>query len=308
MQIRTARISQAEFAQTRARLAELFKDKFQLSLDEAPLPPSEPKLVLDNKNNNVDVRIKFERPAGSMLAVKCGYLDSLPSGHREYFVLQSSVGKPIIERLLDKKDNTVTFELALMAEATRADAPGSFGGFLWLGIEHILTGYDHLLFLFALLLVSGNFMSSLKIITCFTIAHSVTLALATLNVVQLSSRVVEPMIAASIVYVGVENLTSKGAPKGRWMLTFAFGLVHGFGFASVLRELGIASGDGGVAVPLFSFNLGVEVGQVAIAAIILPIVWRLRKQPLFVRRWIPACSALVALAGAFWFVQRVAGF
>ena len=97
---------------------------------------------------------------------------------------------------------------------------------------------------------------------------SLTLALASLDVVSLPSRVVEPLIAASIVFVGVENLWRRGAePPGRWALTLAFGLIHGFGFASVLRDLGLASAKGGILMPLLTFNLGVEVGQIAIAEI-----------------------------------------
>jgi hypothetical protein len=103
----------------------------------------------------------------------------------------------------------------------------------------------------------------------------------------------------------VENLIRRGAePRGRWALTFAFGLIHGFGFASVLRELGIGSNGRGLVMPLFTFNLGVEIGQVSIALIVLPIVWQLRKKPLFVSRGVPILSALVALAGLYWFLQR----
>jgi len=113
------------------------------------------------------------------------------------------------------------------------------------------------------------------------------------------------MIAASIFYVGIENLVRRGAePKGRWALTFAFGLIHGFGFASVLRELGVGSNGHGLAMPLFTFNLGVEIGQVTIAAIVLPIVWQLRKNPAFLRRGVPILSGLVAAAGLYWFLER----
>jgi hydrogenase/urease accessory protein HupE len=174
-----------------------------------------------------------------------------------------------------------------------------------MGVKHIWTGYDHLLFLFGLLIVTRNFSSSVKIITCFTIAHSITLAVATLSLVQISSRIVEPLIAASIVYVGIENLLRGDDPKGRWLLTFAFGLIHGFGFASVLRELGVGADGRGIALPLVSFNLGVELGQVAIAALALPVIWQLRSRPQFVRQWVPACSVLVAVLGSYWFVQRV---
>src|SRR5437879_7924783 len=166
----------------------------------------------------------------------------------------------------------------------------SFADFLVMGVRHIWTGYDHLLFLFGLLIVTRNFSSSIKVITCFTIAHSITLAVATLSLVQISSRVVEPLIAASIVYVGVENLFRGADPKGRWLLTFAFGLIHGFGFASVLRELGVGANGSGITVPLVSFNLGVELGQIVIAGIALPVIWKLRTNPIFIRRWVPACS------------------
>jgi hypothetical protein len=121
---------------------------------------------------------------------------------------------------------------------------------------------------------------------------------------RFSTRVVEPLIAASIVYVGVENLL-RGNPSGRWLLTFGFGLIHGLGFASALKEVGVGSNGGGIIVPLVSFNLGVEIGQIAIASVVLPMIWKLRTKPIFVARWVPACSVVVALLGTFWFVQRV---
>jgi hydrogenase/urease accessory protein HupE len=184
-------------------------------------------------------------------------------------------------------------------------SPG-FWDFLQLGIAHIWTGYDHLLFLFGLLVVCGSFRSMVVIITSFTVAHSVTLALATWNIVQLPSRLVEPMIAASILFVGVENLVRRGAePRGRWALTFVFGLAHGFGFANVLRDLGVGSNGHSIAMPLFSFNLGVEIGQVTIAAIVLPVVWRLRRNPAFVRRGVPILSGFVAAAGLYWLIERI---
>jgi hydrogenase/urease accessory protein HupE len=226
------------------------------------------------------------------------------------------------ERLLSANSDTVTIEVesppveAAASATTNASLPAvnpepttksqtAFGQFLLLGIEHILQGYDHLLFLLALLIVSRDWLSSLKVVTFFTIAHSITLAVATLNLVRVPTQFIEPLIAASIVYVGVENILRRGEPQGRWLLTFAFGLIHGFGFASVLRDMGVGARAGGVAMPLFSFNLGVEVGQIIVAALALPLIWQLRKQDYFLRRAVPACSVLVAIAGGFWFVQRV---
>jgi hydrogenase/urease accessory protein HupE len=180
---------------------------------------------------------------------------------------------------------------------------GVSGKFFVLGVEHILTGYDHLVFLFGLLLVCASFKESAKIITSFTVAHSITLALAALEVVSIPSAVVEPLIAGSIAYVGIENLR-KNRLSWRWLLTFGFGLAHGFGFASVLTELGVGSGSH-ATVALFSFNAGVEIGQIAIAAIVLPILWQLRQRRFYSARLVPVCSVLIALAGAFWMVERL---
>jgi hydrogenase/urease accessory protein HupE len=184
-------------------------------------------------------------------------------------------------------------------------ASPNFWEFLVLGIRHIWTGYDHLLFLAGLLIVCRRLRVIVGIITAFTVAHSLTLGLAATNMVNLPNRMVEPLIAASILFVGAENLIRRGAePKGRWAVAFAFGLVHGFGFASVLRELGLGSNGRGIALPLFSFNLGVEVGQITIAAIALPVVWQLRKSPGFIRRGVPIISAAVAATGLYWLLER----
>lgn len=189
--------------------------------------------------------------------------------------------------------------------ATGASPPGPFRVFLKLGVEHILLGYDHLLFLGGLLLACRRLKTMAGIITCFTLAHSITLALAALDVAALPSRFVEPMIAASIVFVGVENLFHRDRePRSRWALTFLFGLVHGFGFASVLREIGFGAA-GEVIVPLFAFNLGVELGQLAVATVAIAVLWPFRERPVFLRYAQPALSAVVAAAGAVWLTQRL---
>ena len=195
---------------------------------------------------------------------------------------------------------------ATAAATPSAEAPPVFWPFLRLGIAHIWTGYDHLLFLFGLLVACRSFRSIVVIISCFTVAHSVTLALATLNIVRIPGGLVEPMIAATILFVGLENLVRQGAePRGRWALTFAFGLIHGLGFANVLRGLGVGSNGHGVALPLFSFNLGVEIGQVTIAVIVLPVIWQLHKLPVFERRGVPVLSGIVAAMGLYWLVERL---
>lgn len=248
-------------------------------------------------------------------------LSELPASHRQFIVIADGTGVMVARKLLSARDAAIEISVgAPAAEPAPAGAapatspvPGdaaddalpTFGAFLWLGVEHIWTGYDHLLFLFALLVVCRSFRSIVWIVTSFTLAHSLTLALATLELVHLPARIVEPLIAATIVFVGVENLVSRGGePKGRWALTFGFGLIHGFGFASVLRDLGVGSGGQGIVMPLFTFNLGVELGQVAIAAAVMPIIWRLRKNEKFLARGVPAISASVSLLGVYWLLER----
>jgi hydrogenase/urease accessory protein HupE len=260
----------------------------------------------------VQLELTFLRPEqGGPIEFKSLQFPALPPGHRQFVTVVGETGAILKERLLSASEPAVTFSLAAAAGANATakeeatQAPSTFMAFLKLGVEHIWTGYDHLLFLFGLLVVCTRFRSIVAIISCFTLAHSLTLALATLDIVNLPSRYTEPLIAASIVYVGVENLVRRGAePRGRWALTFLFGLIHGFGFASVLRELGVGQGGRGLAMPLFTFNLGVELGQVAIAALVLPIIWQLRKNEKFLRRGVPALSAVVALAGLYWLLER----
>lgn len=315
-------VSEEEFTSSEGRLGKLVAQAFEVRFDEEVANATDIRCQFDESNNNADVFLVIPGKKFSRLTLRSKIIASFRLDHRQYFMLQNPSGVLMAERLLSANADTVTIEVeappvepaldsATNAPVTAANpepsmrSESSFHQFLMLGIEHILKGYDHLLFLLALLIVSRDWLSSLKVITCFTIAHSITLAVATLNLVQMPSRIVEPLIAVSIVYVGVENVLRRGDPHGRWLLTFAFGLIHGFGFAAVLREMGVGEREGGVAMPLFAFNLGVEVGQVIVAAVALPIIWHLRQQDYFLRRAIPACSVLVAIAGGIWFVQRV---
>jgi hydrogenase/urease accessory protein HupE len=174
------------------------------------------------------------------------------------------------------------------------------------GVHHILIGADHLLFLFGLLLLGGSWRRIALIITAFTIGHSITLSLAALNIVDVPGYLVEPAIALSIVVVGVDNLLQRGAP-GRDLRTWVaavFGLVHGFGFASVLREFGLPQEALGWS--LFSFNVGVELGQLAAAAVVLSLLAVLRRYSLAARQRVEVIGSVAVIAGgAYWFVERV---
>lgn len=200
-----------------------------------------------------------------------------------------------------------TFESPTNDVSTMAVMDNSqlFINFLYEGVVHIFIGFDHLLFLFALLLVCNTLRSAVLIISFFTIAHSITLALAALNIISISSSLVELFIAISIVYVGIENLLTKHKPKLRWILTGLFGLIHGLGFANVLREIGFGAEDSPNMLILLAFNLGVEIGQVAIAIVFLPLLWQLHKQAVFKSKLQPLMSVMVVLCGAFWVFTRV---
>ena len=176
------------------------------------------------------------------------------------------------------------------------------------GIHHIAIGPDHILFVLGLLLLGGGLARLLKIITSFTIAHSITLALASLGLVRLPSRLVEPMIALSIVFVAVETLRAKDVEHAvndrRAPLAFGFGLVHGFGFASVLAEFGLPREALGWS--LAGFNFGVEIGQAVIVLLVAPtLAWLARRAPTAHARLVRVLAAGIAAAGAFWFVQRL---
>jgi hypothetical protein len=175
------------------------------------------------------------------------------------------------------------------------------------GIHHIFIGPDHILFIVGLLLLGGGIGRVLTIVTGFTLAHSVTLALAALGIVQPPARIIEPLIAFSIVCVGVENLLARRSGRDlRPWLAFGFGFVHGFGFASVLKSFGLPTQA--LAWSLVSFNVGVEIGQATIVLAVSPVLALLRaRAPQHAGRVVVVGSAGVIAAGAFWFVQRVLG-
>jgi hydrogenase/urease accessory protein HupE len=236
----------------------------------------------------------------SRLEVDVKLLEELSHGHRH--IVHVAMGSITVDEVAFKGHETV--EVSPSAESTSTEAAPRVDalGFLRMGIEHILTGYDHIVFLFGLVLVGGRVRSLALVVTTFTVAHSITLALATLNVWAPAPKFVEPMIALSIAYVGVENFFVRTADK-RWRVTFPFGLIHGFGFASALREIDLPHAQ--IPSALVLFNLGVEVGQLAIMAALLPIVLYLRKQRGFVPRGMFALSGTVTLVGVFWFLQRL---
>lgn len=267
-------------------------------------------------NRDVAFTLSYERPATWPLVLKARFyklLGPLDSGTITVFDQTAAPYKhdvePIAGKLIMAGDLSLSVTPGPVAVAATpivppASEPPTFGRFFLLGIEHILTGFDHLLFLLALLIGCRSLRSMLLIITAFTLAHSITLGLATFEVVNVPTRWVESFISLSIVYVGVENLVGKIAEKRRIWLIFGFGLIHGLGFASVLKGIGLGAGGQSILPPLLAFNLGVEAGQFAFVVVALPLLIHLRRSARFMKYGVPALSGLVIAAGLVWFFQR----
>jgi len=171
--------------------------------------------------------------------------------------------------------------------------------FFILGIEHLITGYDHILFVLALLLGAKSIKQILAVVTSFTAAHTITLMLAGFGVVHLPSRFVESVIALSIIYVALNSLFNKNnATKHNAPLAFGFGLIHGFGFAGTLSEMRLDGGQ--LAASLLTFNVGIEFGQIMIVLLLFPVIHYARR----IRWTMPAMTATISIFGLVWFIQR----
>ena len=173
--------------------------------------------------------------------------------------------------------------------------------FLKLGMNHILSGYDHLLFLLSLLIARQSFKQFAKVITAFTVAHSLTLTLTVLGFISIPSYIVEPAIAISICYVAIENILRKNIGH-RWVLTFIFGLIHGMGFADLLTEMHLSKSE--LAADLVSFNLGIEVVQLSIVLLLLPLLTQLHRSK-YSRNAIISTSSIAFILGGIWLFERI---
>jgi hypothetical protein len=243
----------------------------------------------------------------------------------EYTVLD--VEDPSHRGLLTLSANGATQTAVLGGASTlrlfELDHPSPWSAFveyLRAGIWHIWSGIDHLLFLLSLLLpavlvrrqnrweavpmAAPAFANIVKVVTAFTLAHSITLSLAAFDVIRLPGRLTESIIAASIIVAALNNVFPR-VTEGRWRIAFAFGLLHGFGFASVLAEMGLPKGAR--LVSLVAFNLGVEVGQLAVVLAVMPLAYLLRSTALYRRGVMPWGSSAIAALALVWFVQRALG-
>ena len=281
--------------------------------------------LIDNHTDGAYAVLKLAGACPSAvtsLSVSYSLLFDVDAQHRGLLKLQSqSVGRaggdggdgaPFVLSAVFPADNaTQTLKLA---------EPGGiaqFATYVADGVKHIAIGVDHILFLVALLLpavllrsggkwvpvadLSAAFWSVLKIVTAFTVAHSITLSLAVLEVVQLPSRFVESAIAASVLITALDNLWPV-LPRKRWLVAFTFGLLHGFGFASVLIDLKLPASA--LVLSLFGFNVGVEIGQLVLVAILMPLTYVSRASKGYTRIVLGAGSALIAVISLGWLLER----
>jgi len=249
------------------------------------------------ENDDVELVVRHGAVAGDAI-LELSFLARLARGHRCYIALLGDGEDVLADALL--RPTAAAFVLPAANEPGGAGV-GQAMQFLVFGVEHILIGFDHLAFLLALLVAGSSLGRVVATITAFTVAHSVTLVAAALGVVRLPGLLVEAVIAASIVVVALANLLQRGQASHRWPLAFGFGLVHGFGFASVLADLSIERAS---VLPLLTFNLGVELGQLAFAACVVPLLGLASR-----RGHAPVVATVVSIAvgiaGTCWLVERL---
>jgi len=294
-----ALLNQSFAEKQKDRILSLFQSRLLLTADGEKLKAELRDIKALPEKQAVMLRLRFpwERPPGA-IRFRCRLF---PYDDKHETFLNLYEGERLTHQEIFDQDHTTL-------EYFTGSRQGTFAvlrKFIPAGVHHIFIGPDHILFIIGLLLLGGSMGRLLKIVTAFTVAHSITLALAALNVYNPPARLIEPAIALSIVYVGADNLLiGKQGRDVRALIAFVFGFVHGFGFANVLREFGLPRQALGWS--LFSFNVGVEIGQACIVLAVAPLLAMIRTRDKFLaQRIVTVGSVLVILAGGYWFVERV---
>jgi hydrogenase/urease accessory protein HupE len=285
-------------AERESAIRAMLAPRLELSADGRPLAPEwgTTEVLRDRQSIRVHLRYATASPAGSV-AINTVMFPYDPM--HQTFVNMYEGDTLASQMILDAKHPHLEY-----FAGSRQGVAAVVRKFVPAGIHHILIGPDHLLFLVGLLLLGGTIRQLLLVVTSFTVAHSITLSLAALNLVTPPARLIEPAIALSIVYVGADNILAKGGRDVRGWIAFTFGFIHGFGFANVLREMDLPSRALGWS--LFSFNVGVEIGQLLVVVLVASALAALKSRSEWAGRHLAFAGSLVVIvAGAFWFVQRV---
>ncbi|WP_273129614.1 HupE/UreJ family protein [Metabacillus sp. HB246100] len=298
------RLTEEEITQNRESITEWINQHVQIQAnDVSQRPLSEAIIRTETKNGKEVVTLTQEYPYvdnATYSVMDTMYYNTDDKTSYTHLLTINQNGK-FSEHILKGENRHVDFGLQVGENEANSQSSPAWYAFFLLGMEHILTGYDHLLFLFALLLAKQTFKDYVKVVTAFTVAHSITLTLGYLDIINLPSLLVESIIALSIVYVAIENLFRKNIKK-RWLLTFAFGLIHGLGFAGLLSEMTIPSSH--FVLSLLSFNLGIEVVQIILVALLIPILARIQ-QLKYYSSSMKYGSALIIIIGGYWVIERV---
>lgn len=308
----TALLDELVASRYRDRLAALLASRLEITIDGARVPTTWGGLDVLRERQSLRLALRVDVRPRAFVSVIAALFPYDPV--HQTFVNVYERGRLQHQAVLDQRRPAITYY-----RGTTQGTLAVWRTFVPAGIQHILIGPDHVLFLVGLLLLGGTVGRLAGIVTAFTIGHSVTLSLAALGLVNLPASVVEPTIALSLVLVGVDNLlVQKGGPSGsaavrigssahrdiRPWVAAVFGLVHGFGFASVLEELGVPASA--LAASLFSFNVGVEVGQLAIVVVVASTLTAVRRRSVRASEQLAFAGSLgVIVAGGTWFVQRV---
>lgn len=270
--------------------------------DGTPCAAGEAQVVPDKDGLSIRQTWSCEKVAGDIVYRSTVLTAEDPAARQ---IVMIGTGDDALQALL----NATATEVVINKASSTTSLLEVVRLYLLTGIEHIFLGYDHVAFLVAIVLWARRVGPVFKIVTAFTVAHSITLSLAALDIVVVPSSIVEPAIAASIVFVAAENFFSRNA-DGRWKVTFAFGLIHGFGFASVLKEFGLP--PNAVVPALASFNIGVEIGQLAIVSVVVPVLVYLdrvlsaeRAFPVRTAQVVYAVSGVITVLGGYWLLSRV---
>ena len=305
-------ITWGELKAKHADIASYALARLGLEADSRPCLLTPTGHLVDNHSDGAYAVLRFETNCGvhpESLEIRYGLFFDFDSQHKGLLRLQAEGQTHTAAFAADRASQR--FELRTASLLTQ------FLSFGREGIWHIWIGIDHILFIISLLLpavltlVRGRWQPAhrfapalwdvFRVVTSFTVAHSMTLSLAALGVISLPSRLVESAIAASVVLAAANNLKPV-VGDGRWMVAFLFGLIHGFGVASVLTDLGLPRGA--LLVALVGFNLGVELGQLAIVSLFLPVAFALRATWLYKRLVMTGGSMVVVIIALIWFVER----
>lgn len=306
-------INQLEINKAKPALVKLITDGIDLRIDNKQNTAIQAS-ILPTANDTVSVSLRYPYRTLGKLDLRLPIIAKFPRGHRLYLSVRSHEGEQTIQKILKAGS------AAVLINNTMLSGSEILKEYFTEGIWHIWIGFDHILFLLTLLLpavlvlrnrqwqcvnkMMPALKDTMKIVTAFTIAHSITLGMAVFDIVQPPVNLIEVVIACSVLLTALNNLRPTFA-SSRWILAFVFGLIHGFGFANALTELGLPANA--LLWSLVGFNLGVEAGQLAIVAVLIPVAFYIRYSTVYQQMIFKGGSAVAAMIATVWMFERLSG-